>query len=212
MNMKPIFKNCNVCGRGLVRDDELSCGMCAICANEEIPIMNQPIIKPSRWQSEPAIENWTRDGWTIRRHNRTSGKAGYHAVASADSENNARQLASAGNDGMSMWKYSIIAPDGTVWTDIGESDKPLSIDVRSGVFRISIGAKTLAFSAENDDGCPNKKITGIGMLAEDVRREMMNEREDGSTILTDVFDKAINAAYDNGSTAFDHSQKQSPVL
>lgn len=32
-----IFKNCNVCGRQLVRQDELAIGMCAICANEEVP-------------------------------------------------------------------------------------------------------------------------------------------------------------------------------
>jgi hypothetical protein len=35
--MEAIFKNCNVCGRELVREDELAVGMCAICANEEIP-------------------------------------------------------------------------------------------------------------------------------------------------------------------------------
>lgn len=33
---EPIFRNCNVCGRGLVRADELATGMCAICANEEV--------------------------------------------------------------------------------------------------------------------------------------------------------------------------------
>lgn len=35
--MKPaVFKNCNVCGRELKRQDELAAGMCAVCANEEI--------------------------------------------------------------------------------------------------------------------------------------------------------------------------------
>lgn len=34
---KPVFTHCNVCGRGLVRADELAVGMCAICANEEMP-------------------------------------------------------------------------------------------------------------------------------------------------------------------------------
>lgn len=33
---RPVFSHCNVCGRGLVRADELAVGMCAICANEEI--------------------------------------------------------------------------------------------------------------------------------------------------------------------------------
>lgn len=31
-----IFKNCNVCGRGLVEKPEFEMGMCLICANEEI--------------------------------------------------------------------------------------------------------------------------------------------------------------------------------
>ncbi len=35
--MKPaVFRNCNVCGRSLVREDELAVGVCAICANEEL--------------------------------------------------------------------------------------------------------------------------------------------------------------------------------
>lgn len=33
----PAFRNCNVCGRGLVREDEFAAGMCAVCANEEMP-------------------------------------------------------------------------------------------------------------------------------------------------------------------------------
>jgi hypothetical protein len=32
----PVFRNCNVCGRGLARADEFAAGMCAVCANEEI--------------------------------------------------------------------------------------------------------------------------------------------------------------------------------
>lgn len=32
----PVFTNCNVCGRELMRSDEEAIGMCAICANEEI--------------------------------------------------------------------------------------------------------------------------------------------------------------------------------
>jgi len=34
--METVFSSCNVCGRSLVRSDELSIGMCAVCANEEI--------------------------------------------------------------------------------------------------------------------------------------------------------------------------------
>ena len=35
--MKPVYTSCNVCGRGLVGDDEFSAGVCAICANKEAP-------------------------------------------------------------------------------------------------------------------------------------------------------------------------------
>lgn len=30
----PVFSNCNVCGRELIRQDEFACGMCMFCANE----------------------------------------------------------------------------------------------------------------------------------------------------------------------------------
>lgn len=32
-----VFKNCNVCGRELLRDDELDVGCCSECFNEEEP-------------------------------------------------------------------------------------------------------------------------------------------------------------------------------
>lgn len=31
---KPVFSNCNVCGREFVKKEELNMGMCLICANE----------------------------------------------------------------------------------------------------------------------------------------------------------------------------------
>lgn len=43
--MKPIFTTCNVCGRELVRQDELAVGMCAVCANETIPEPAKPKTK-----------------------------------------------------------------------------------------------------------------------------------------------------------------------
>jgi len=36
-NFNPVFTNCNVCGRTLIREDELAVGACAICMNEERP-------------------------------------------------------------------------------------------------------------------------------------------------------------------------------
>lgn len=37
----PVFRNCNVCGRELKFRGELAIGMCAICADEEIPIQKE---------------------------------------------------------------------------------------------------------------------------------------------------------------------------
>lgn len=57
--MTPVFQNCNVCGRGLIRNDELAVGMCAICANEEVEEDGDEIITPmpkacTRW---PCIDS-----------------------------------------------------------------------------------------------------------------------------------------------------------
>jgi hypothetical protein len=42
MKPEPVFSNCNVCGRELMRDDELAVGMCAICANETVEVLTKP--------------------------------------------------------------------------------------------------------------------------------------------------------------------------
>jgi len=47
---EPIFRNCNVCGRELIREDEFQIGMCAICANEPMPK------KRKRKKSNPTTE------------------------------------------------------------------------------------------------------------------------------------------------------------
>lgn len=71
---------------------------------------------------------------------------------------------------------------------------------------ISIGIETLAFSAEHCDDNPNVKITDHKTLAEDVRRELSHENEVGETLITSMLDRAVTAAFENGSTAFDHEQ------
>jgi len=41
-----VFSNCNVCGRTLIRDDELAIGCCAVCANETVEELTKPKPKP----------------------------------------------------------------------------------------------------------------------------------------------------------------------
>jgi hypothetical protein len=71
---------------------------------------------------------------------------------------------------------------------------------------ISIGRSMLAFAAEHCDDNPGYKVISKVKLAEDVVKELKEEREDGSTLVTDMLDKAVNAALENGSTAFGVNQ------
>ena len=67
---------------------------------------------------------------------------------------------------------------------------------------ISIGLKTLKFAAEECDGNPKVKIVDAKQLALDVIHELQKEDEVGASMLTALFDEAVNAAMENGSTAF----------
>lgn len=92
-------------------------------------------------------------------------------------------------------------------------DCPLSVAVEGDELVIRIGIDTLAFSAEH---CPlfyneEKHMGAMGPyvkvedkveLAKDVIRAMQHEEEDGSTPLSDMFDKAIEDAAEDGSCAF----------
>jgi len=61
---------------------------------------------------------------------------------------------------------------------------------------MSIGVDTLAHSYQIQ---MQGKITNTSEFAKDVARELRDEREDGSTILTDVLDAAMEKACENGS-------------
>lgn len=96
-------------------------------------------------------------------------------------------------------------------------DKPLKVSISNGVLRIEIGVDTLArayirsehaWKVVNPDGQGNvdpehmvriKRTTGF---ARDVVRELMNESEDGSTLLTRVIDQACAEAVEQGSIYF----------
>jgi hypothetical protein len=67
---------------------------------------------------------------------------------------------------------------------------------------ISIGVETLALAAEECDGNPKVKILDAKQLALDVIAELESEDEVGASKLTDLLDKAVYAAMENGSVAF----------
>lgn len=91
----------------------------------------------------------------------------------------------------------------------GEHDYPLAVEVKDGKLTISIGIERLAFCFENsDENMPYDpktedfpklyKVVDQVEFAKDVRGQLYAElREDGSTLLSDLFDKAcIEAVYD----------------
>lgn len=75
-------------------------------------------------------------------------------------------------------------------------DQPLKCEVSDGKLILSIGVDTLAFA---DQERLQVKVTNPNEFAKDVARELAAEREDGSTILTDVLDLGMEKAAENGS-------------
>lgn len=81
--------------------------------------------------------------------------------------------------------------------------RPLNVFVENGVLTIEIGADVLAFAAlhGSDKECRVNTyvITDSVGLSRDVAREMLNEDEDGSSILTRFLDASINEAIEQGT-------------
>jgi len=86
-------------------------------------------------------------------------------------------------------------------------DHRLEVEIVDGELRIRIGVQTLAFAVENppgrglwDDGQQVSVLNADGW-AEDVRRELLREEEDGTTELNLLLDSAMRQACENGSAA-----------
>jgi hypothetical protein len=81
----------------------------------------------------------------------------------------------------------------------------LSCEVFDGKLVISIGVDTLAWATVHE--CENRetgipvgtKILDATEFARDVQREILRESEDGSSMLTNLLDKAALKAYEQGS-------------
>lgn len=78
---------------------------------------------------------------------------------------------------------------------------PLRCYIDHGVIHISIGQETVAFCAlhhpELEDG--KYKVIDPQIFALDLVREINNEEEDGSTLLTRMLDEAIIRTIGNGT-------------
>lgn len=93
----------------------------------------------------------------------------------------------------------------------------LEVKIERGALVIRIGAETLAhacsysdwanpFDEAKDDYIRTFAITDPKVFADDVRHAMLDEREDGSTPLSDFLDKMTEAAVDDGSMACEYEQ------
>jgi len=95
--------------------------------------------------------------------------------------------------------------------------RPLAVRVAGGKLVIEIGIHTLAHAASyadwanpfdeaRDDYIRTFAITDAVEFAKDVQHAMLDEREDGSTPLSDFLDKAMEAALDDGSLGCEYEQ------
>jgi hypothetical protein len=94
---------------------------------------------------------------------------------------------------------------------------PLGVKVEDGRLIIEIGVNTLAHAVsyadwanrwddDRHDYIRTFAITDALEFARDVRRMMLDEREDGSSPLSDFLDKVSEAAVDDGSMACEYEQ------
>lgn len=96
--------------------------------------------------------------------------------------------------------------------------KPLAVKVSKGVLIIEIGVETLAFSTLSSqfvyDMMPERhrhsreavekrfSISDPAGFAEEVCGALLSEEEDGSSLLTNLFDKAAQNAVEDGALCF----------
>jgi hypothetical protein len=85
--------------------------------------------------------------------------------------------------------------------------------VVKGQIVVSVGQRVLKFATEHHpefwDGetledQPYIKIEDINVFMDEVVNAINDEREDGSTLLTDMLDAAIKSAVENGCEGIDH--------
>lgn len=94
----------------------------------------------------------------------------------------------------------------------------LTVKIHNGQLVIALGLYTLAhavsfadwanpYDEQTGDYLRSFAITDAKDFAEDVRRAMLDEREDGSTPLSDFLDTVTEAAVNDGSMACAYEQQ-----
>ncbi len=92
------------------------------------------------------------------------------------------------------------------------SKAPLKVSVNKDKLVISIGIDTLAHCAqhcprlcndETHDKYPYVLVDNPDWLADDIRDILVDENEAGASMLTILFDNAIEQAYEDGSHGFE---------
>lgn len=81
---------------------------------------------------------------------------------------------------------------------VGE-ESPLRVNVIRGELVVRVGINRLD-GHDQHESIPALKFDDRTVWALDVAKELCSEEEDGSTPLSDLLDKCINAAIENGST------------
>jgi hypothetical protein len=107
-------------------------------------------------------------------------------------------------------------------------NRPNTVTVKNGALVVEIGADTLAFSAlaspfawemaDQESGKPPATVDPRTLFAVDdaeefareIKMAMCEEREDGSSLLTDLLDAATRKAIEDGSLQFDNIAKETP--
>lgn len=100
-------------------------------------------------------------------------------------------------------------------------DSPLRVSLERGELVVRIGIRTLAHAVTysewanpyNEDAnnyLRSFAIVDIQQFAKDVRHEMLSEREDGSTPLSDFLDKVTKEAVEQGSEGLHENEQRIP--
>lgn len=85
---------------------------------------------------------------------------------------------------------------------------PLTAELKDGAVQIEIGQHTLSFAAEHHPGFytdedpeenPLFRVIDSEAFSKDVLNELNRENEVGDSLLTEMLDKAIERAIENGS-------------
>lgn len=93
------------------------------------------------------------------------------------------------------------------------TDNKLTVDVVDGEIVIRMGIDRLAHSAVtmqtflDDEENPLLTVTDAGLFASDVCRALLDEEEDGTTLVDIMFDDAIKAAVEDGAEGCDLDMK-----